>query len=89
MVDGDPEYEIEFRWKEEVFYWEGHRGLMLDGGWGVTPPVTYVPSEAVWESVAPEWARGRREMIVARLVARTTHRVVETARYPHPIGVTR
>lgn len=85
-----PEYEIEFRWKETVYYWEGPNGCQFDGGWGVSPMVTYVPSAAVWPDVAPAWARDRRELIVKRLVDHGPgHRVEETDHYPHQIGVTR
>ncbi len=34
---------------------------------GVTPPVTYVPSEEVWDRVMPTWLVGRRDEIVKRL----------------------
>jgi hypothetical protein len=89
MPDSAPEYEIEFRWKEQVYYWEGCRGLLLDGGWGVQPPVTYVPSAAIWDSVVPVWARGRRETILRRLVEHQNHRVEQTDHYPWQVGVTR
>lgn len=86
----EPEYEIEFRWKEQVFYWEGSRGLYLDGGWGVRPFVTYFPSAAKWPEVAPEWALDRRELILQRLIDHgPQHRVAETDVYPGRIGVTR
>lgn len=85
-----PEHEIEFRWKEEVYYWEGTRGCRFDGGWGVTPLVTYVPSADTWPSVAPAWAVDRRDLILRRLVDHgPSHRVEETDHYPYPIGVTR
>jgi hypothetical protein len=73
---------IEFRWKEEVIYWEGDRGFMFDGGWGVDPPVTYVPDAASWDAFVPEWMRGRREEIVGRLRAEPGHVVLEA-----PLGV--
>lgn len=83
-----PEYEVEFRWKEQIYYWEGDHGLYLDGGWGVRPTVTYVPSAAIWDDVVPEWARGRREQIVQRLIDSGPHRVVE-GDYRPGTGVTR
>lgn len=84
-----PGYEIEFRWKEEVLYWEGSRGLLFDGGWGVHPMVTYVPSAAIWDDVVPDWARGRRHEIVLRLIEHgANHRVEETDVYGR-LGVTR
>lgn len=85
-----PEHEIEFRWKEEVYYWEGTRGCRFDGGWGVTPLVTYVPSADTWPSAAPAWAVDRRDLILRRLVEHgPSHRVEETDHYPYSIGVTR
>lgn len=30
-----------------VIYWEGDDGLLLHGGWGITPAVLAVPSEEV------------------------------------------
>lgn len=37
------QWSVEFRWKEEVIYWEGDRGYIFEAGWGVTPGVTYIP----------------------------------------------
>jgi hypothetical protein len=34
----------EFRWKEEIIYWEGTRGCVFPGSCGVDPPVTVVPT---------------------------------------------
>lgn len=33
-VTDDCNYRIEFRWKEQVIYWEGDSGFIFDGGWG-------------------------------------------------------
>lgn len=88
MTDDGPEYEIEFRWKEQVYYWEGNRGLYLDGGWGVDPVATYVPPAETWDDVVPDWAKGRRDEIVRRLVAHPNHQVVE-GEYKANLGVTR
>lgn len=83
------EFQIEFRWKEQVYYWEGARGLLFDGGWGADPVVTYVPDEPTWARVAPDWARDRRVEIVQRLIDHgDTHRVVTTPDYG-PLAVTR
>ena len=85
-----PEYEIEFRWKEQVFYWEGDRGLHLDGGWGVRPYVTYFPIAERWREVAPAWAMDKRELVLQRLIDHgPVHRVEETDVYGYPIGVAR
>ena len=73
----DDGYSIELRWKEEVIYWEGQRGYVFPGGWGVTPPVTYVPSAEVWDDVVPPWLRGRRSEVVSRLEEDDRH-VIES-----------
>jgi hypothetical protein len=80
-VEPADDYQIEFRWKEEVVYWEGDQGFVLDGGWGVDPPVTYVPDPATWDSVVPGWLRGRQQQVVGRLRGRPNHRVIETPDY--------
>lgn len=36
-VGHDAGYEIEFRWKEQVVYWEGGRGVIFEGAWGTEP----------------------------------------------------
>ncbi len=85
-----PEYEIEFRWKEQVFYWEVARGLYFDGGWGVTPYITYVPTAEKWAEIAPDWARERRDVILQRLADDGPHhRLVETDLYPGKLEVSR
>ena len=89
-MSAEPDYEIEFRWKEQVFYWEGSRGLYLDGGWGARPFVTYFPSATKWLEVAPEWAIDKRDLVLQRLIDDgPTHRVEETDVYSYPIGVSR
>lgn len=75
VVDGG--YELEFRWKEEVIYWEGRRGFVFDGGWGTSPVVTFVPDETCWNRVVPDWLQGRRDEIVARLAQDPSH-VIES-----------
>jgi hypothetical protein len=61
------DYEIEFRWKEAVIYWEGSRGVAFPGGWGVDPLVTLVPDSVTWDRKVPAWLRGRHDEVVARL----------------------
>lgn len=63
----DQGYEVEFRWKEQVVYWEGAHGFIFPAGWGVEPPVTYVPSADTWDRVMPGWLVGRRDEVVTRL----------------------
>ena len=47
------DFEIEFRWKEEIIYWEGMRGCVFPGGWGVDPPVTVVRDAGTWDRAVP------------------------------------
>jgi hypothetical protein len=70
-------YEVEFRWKEEVIYWEGARGVVCDGAWGVDPLVTIVPDPTTWDRKTPAWLHGRHDEIVARLRAHPGHVVRE------------
>jgi hypothetical protein len=70
-------FTIEHRWKEETIYWEESQGFLLDGGWGVDPPVLYVPSAEIWAEVMPPWLRDRRDEVVDRLETFSGHRIVE------------
>ena len=74
----DGSYEIEPRWREEIVYWEGDQGYLLDAGWGVEPGVLYVPSAAVWDRVVPPWLRGRRQQVLTRLAEHSRHRIEPT-----------
>ena len=66
-------FRIEYRWKEQVVYWEGRRGFLFDGGWGVGPAILYVPSPDVWQDVMPDWLRDRRSVVVQRLERHSKH----------------
>jgi hypothetical protein len=70
-------YEIQFRWKEEVIYWEGSRGCVFPGGWGVTPLVTIVPDAQTWDRAVPSWLHGRHDEVVDRMRADKRHVVKE------------
>ena len=70
-------YQIEWVRKEVVVYWEGDRGFSFDAGWGVTPGVLYVPSATIWSEVMPDWLRGRRDEVVARLRDHSSHHLAE------------
>lgn len=35
VTTGADDFEIEFRWKEEVIYWEGKRGCFFPGAWAL------------------------------------------------------
>jgi RimJ/RimL family protein N-acetyltransferase len=76
-VEPENGYEIDFRWKEQVVYWEGAHGLVFPGGWGVDPVVTVVPDASTWDRAVPEWLRGRHTEVVARLRADARHVVRE------------
>jgi len=71
------DFEIEFRWKEQVIYWEGSQGCVFPGGWGVDPPVTIVPDAGIWARAVPTWLRGRHDEVVAKLRADARHVVME------------
>lgn len=83
----DGSYEIEPRWKEEVVYWEGDRGYVLDAGWGADPGVLHVPSADAWDGAVPAWLRGRRDVVVSRLAEHSRHRVESNdAAYPPDVA---
>lgn len=52
---------------EKLLYWEGGDGFVFDSAWGVSPFITNVPANDVWDAVVPAWMIGRRAEIVARL----------------------
>jgi hypothetical protein len=85
VMGDDGSFEVESRWKEQVFYWEGERGFLFDAGWGVSPPVLYVPPADEWEGCTPAWMHGRRDLILSRLEARSRHRIAEGP-YPRSQG---
>jgi hypothetical protein len=77
-MDSDtPDYEIEFRWKELIIYWEGTRGCCFPGGWGVDPPETGVPDADTWDRAVPGFLRGRHDEILGRLRSDARHIVKE------------
>lgn len=73
----EDDFEIEFRWKEEVVYWEGSRGVVFPGGWGSDPIVTTVPDADAWDRAVPGWLLGRHDQVVDRLRADSRHVVNE------------
>ena len=74
-------FRIEAHQREVLAYREGDHGILLEAAWGAKPPILYVPSARVWDDVVPEWLRGRREEVVARLAARSKHHVVASDDY--------
>jgi len=73
----DPAFKMWPEWKETFWYAEGERKFAFECGWGASPPVLYVPSAERWDAAVPDWLRGRRDEVVARLVAHSGHRVEE------------
>ena len=71
-------YTVEGRWKEQLVYIEDGQEFIFECGWGVRPYVAYIPSAAIWDRVMPQWMRGRREEIVARLATEGRHRLEDT-----------
>ncbi len=69
----DDTYSVKAKWKEEVVYREGDQSIVFDAGWGVEPPVLYVPSEWAWDLSTPAWLHGRRAEVVARLERDSRH----------------
>jgi hypothetical protein len=53
------------RWKEElIINDERGRTFTFDCGWGLNPPVAYVPPLAEWRRCVPVWLRERRAEVV-------------------------
>lgn len=71
--DEDGTYSVQPRWKEEVVYSEGSSSITFAAGWGVDPPVLYLPSEAMWDQSTPAWLHGRHVQVVARLKRDSQH----------------
>ena len=78
----DGKFEIYTQWKEEVYYQEDDQRLSFPAGWGVSPPTLYVPSVRIWDAVMPEWLRGRRTQVVARLAKHSEHVLEDTEDWP-------
>lgn len=60
-------WEVESRWKEELWYREGGQSFCFDCAWGVEPYQAFIPGEKTWDQVMPAWLQGRRDEVVARL----------------------
>lgn len=68
-------------WKEILVVTdEDDQSFVFYCGWGVTPPVAYVPAEADWVRCMPPWLHTRRGEVMA-LMASTGH-VVHEGDYP-------
>lgn len=71
----DVDFRFEWRWKEELHYSEGAETCVFHCSWGVSPPVVFLPSAVAWELRMPAWLHGRRDELVARIVAHSGHTV--------------
>ena len=68
------------RWKEElIINDESGRTFTFDCGWGVNPPVAYVPPPAKWQSCVPVWLRDRRAEVIEAM--KNTGHVVKDGPY--------
>lgn len=69
------------QWKEELHIVDEHgRSFMFDCGWGVEPPVAYLPPAPEWTTCVPVWLHTRRDEVIAAMQG-TGHTVVDGA-YP-------
>lgn len=69
----DLDFRFEWHWKEELHYWEGHRCQVFHCGWGIAPPVVFLPSAPGWDAKMPRWLHGRRAEIVDRIEQHSDH----------------
>ena len=69
------------QWKEELIITdESGRAFTFDCGWGVTPPVAYVPAVVDWAKCVPTWLHERRDEAIAAM--KLTGHVVKDGPYP-------
>lgn len=55
-------------WKEIIIVTdEEGQSFTFSCGWGVEPPVAYIPAEADWQRSMPPWLHGRRTEVIALL----------------------
>ena len=53
-------------WKEILTVTdEGGQSFVFYCGWGVEPPVAYVPAESDWRRGVPPWLYDRRDEVIA------------------------
>ncbi len=68
-------------WKEILTVTdEDDRSFVFYCGWGVSPPVAYVPAAADWVRCMPPWLHSRRDEVIT-LMGSMGH-VVHEGRYP-------
>ena len=68
-------------WKEILTVTDenGH-AFVFSCGWGVEPPVAYVPAEADWARCMPPWLHARRDEVTALM--KSMGHVVHEDQYP-------
>lgn len=55
-------------WKEIIVVSdEEGRSHVVSCGWGVEPPVAYLPAAATWREQMPAWLHERRDEVIAVL----------------------
>ncbi|MFM8413178.1 MAG: hypothetical protein ACKOCX_00465 [Planctomycetota bacterium] len=63
-------------WKEIIVVSdEEGRTYVVNCGWGVEPPVAYIPAAAMWRAKVPAWLHDRRDEVIT--VLESLHHVVE------------
>lgn len=73
-------------WKEILIITdEDGRSFTVSCGWGVEPPVAYLPAAADWPGSVPPWLSGRREEVIA-LLQQMGHVVHDDPRPGHVNG---
>ena len=68
-------------WKEILIVTdEDDHSFVFHCGWGVTPPVAYLPAEADWRRCTPGWLHARRDEVTA--VMESMGHVLDEGHYP-------
>lgn len=68
-------------WKEVLIITdEDGRSFTFSCGWGVEPPVAYLPAASDWQRCVPPWLGERRNDVIA-VMQRMGHDVAE---WPYP-----
>ncbi len=69
------------QWKEQLFIRnEDGKEFLFDCGWGVEPPVAYLPAASDWRRCTPSWLHKQRQEVIA-VMQHHGHRV-EDGPYP-------
>ena len=69
------------QWKEELIVIDEQGNSFCFGcGWGVEPPVAYIPAEKDWTRCVPDWLHARRDEVIE--VMKQQDHVVHEWDYP-------